>query len=180
MIPTTILETPGSEITGILVRRQQEQRQRAREASDLIYLESMKVYQDHGSERVVKCAPDRDRGYVNCGKYVLSIPQSLEIPAGSSVHIRFHLFEVPVPFNYAQQARLDDPSSRLAVWVKGRSSTGAEVRTWLQCVRGDKIGMKINTLVDALEGLTYDGTRLLRRQWLVSRTGEGREIRYKN
>lgn len=157
-----------------------QHRQLAREASELIYHENMKVYQEHGSERIVKCPPGRDRGYVNCGKYVFSIPQSLDIPAGSRVHIQFHLYHVPVRFRYAQQARPDDPSSRLAVWVKGRSSTGAEVRTWLQCARGEKIVMKMNTLVDALEGLTYDETRLLRRRWLVSRIGEGREVRYNN
>ncbi|KAL5366409.1 hypothetical protein BJX96DRAFT_160889 [Aspergillus floccosus] len=92
-----------------------EQLQLAREASELIYRENMKVYQEHGSERIVKWAPDRDRGYVNCGKYVFSVLQLLVIPTGSRVHVRFHLCQVPVSFRYAQQARPDDPSSRLAV-----------------------------------------------------------------
>lgn len=156
-----------------------EQLRHAGEATEREYHENMKIYQEYGKEEIVRCAPGRNRGYINCGKYSFAVPQSLEIPAGSKVTVQFHLYETPVPYMYAQKAMPDDPSSRLAISIKSGNSADHQVHSWLQSARGEKIVMKMNTLVDALEGVSYSVTQQLRRRWRINRTGQVRVTSYK-
>ncbi|KAJ5287883.1 hypothetical protein N7478_003569 [Penicillium angulare] len=41
-----------------------------------------------GREGTVNCAPDRDRGYIECGKFLISVPSSLIIALRSRREIK--------------------------------------------------------------------------------------------
>lgn len=144
-------------------------------------IDDMKAYQIEGKEVTVCCSPGRARGYILCGKFNFSLPQSLGISPGSKVFVQFHLYEIAVSHRYASQAMPYDPASRLAVSIKGCNTVGHEVDRWIQSI-GKKVPMKMNTLVDMLEGVTLTETRALSRRWIVIRREEGspQETRYTN
>ncbi|OQE14386.1 hypothetical protein PENFLA_c038G10811 [Penicillium flavigenum] len=146
---------------------------RAWESNEQTAIDNLKVYHLEGKERTVQCAPDRKRGYITCGKFVISIPQSLNISPGSKVIVQFHLYKTEVPHRYTRKAMPYDPSSRLAISIKGRDASGNKVDTWLQSSRGSKLPMRMNTLVDMLEGVPFNETCSLSRRWIVTRMGEG-------
>ncbi|KAJ5528883.1 hypothetical protein N7527_002276 [Penicillium freii] len=98
----------------------------------------------------------------------------------SEVFVQFHLYEMVVSHRYASEAMPCDPASRLAISIKGCNSSGNEVDGWIQSF-GSKAAMKINTLVDMLEGITLTETRSFCRRWDVSRTKKGaRKTNYTN
>jgi hypothetical protein len=156
------------------------QLQEAWDANDENTRESLKVYQITGKEETVQCSPGRSRGFITCGKFNISLPQALRITPGSKVHVKFHLHETGIPHRYAQQALNSDPSSRLAISVTGVDASGHHVGSFLQSSRGEKLPMRMNTLVDALEDVTFKETCLLRRRWVVthSRETSRRETKY--
>jgi hypothetical protein len=148
------------------------QLQRAWIANEKRAIDDMKVYQTEGKEVTVCCARGRDRGYILCGKFNFPLPQSLGISPGSKVFVQFHLYEIAVSYCYASQAMSYDPASRLAISIKGCNTFGIEVNRWIQSP-GKKAPMKMNALVDMLEGVTLTETRALSRRWIVIRPEEG-------
>jgi hypothetical protein len=155
----------------------QRQLQQAWITNEKRAIDDIRVYQIEGKEVTVCCARGRDRGYILCGKFNFPLPQSLGISPGSKVFVQFHLYEIAVSHRYATQAMPDDPASRLAISIK----VGNEVNKWIHS-SGKKFPMKINTLVDMLEGVTLTTTRALSRRWTVIRPKDGspRETHYTN
>ncbi|CAG8934789.1 unnamed protein product [Penicillium salamii] len=135
-------------------------------------IDDMKVYQIEGKEVTVCCSRGRDRGYILCGKFNFPLPQSLGISPGSKVFVQFHLYEIAVSHRYVSQAMPFDPASRLAISIKACNNSGTEVDRWIQSP-GKKVPMKINALVDMLEGVTLTETRALSRRWSLIRPEEG-------
>lgn len=66
---------------------------------------------------------------------------------------------------------------RLAVSIKCHDISGKQFHVWLKNTRGTKIAMRMNNLVDTLEGLSYEETRMLRR-WLRSWVGKKMTSRF--
>ncbi|KAF4765032.1 hypothetical protein HAV15_003623 [Penicillium sp. str.  len=159
----------------------QRQLQQAWDINEKRAIDRMKVYQVEGKERTIRCAPGRDRGYFTCGKFNIPLPQSLSMSPDSKIFVQFHLYEIAVSHRYASEAMPCDPASRLAISIKGYNSSGNEVDEWIQS-SGSKAAMKINTLVDMLEGITLTETRSFCRRWDVSRTEKGapRKTNYTN
>ncbi|OQE71767.1 hypothetical protein PENNAL_c0101G08685 [Penicillium nalgiovense] len=106
----------------------------------------------------------RNRGYNTCGKFNIPLPQSLSMPPENKVFVQFRLYEMAVSHRYASEAMPCDPASRLAISIKGCNSSGNEVDEWIQS-SGSKAAMRINTLVDMLEGITLTETRSFCRRW---------------
>lgn len=57
-----------------------------------------------------------------------------------------------------------DPSSRLAISIKGLNASENKVDTWLHSPGESKLAMRMNTLVDLLEDVPFNETCLLRRR----------------
>lgn len=157
------------------------QLQRAWTANEQRAIEHMKVYQIEGKEVTVCCSRGRDRGNFSCGKFNFPLPQSLGTSSGSKLFVQFHLYESAVSHRYASQAMPYDPASRLAISIKGCNTFDVKVDKWLQSP-GKRIPMKINTLVDMLEGIPLTEIRGLSRRWFVIRPEEKspRETHYTN
>lgn len=133
-----------------------------------------------GKETTVKCAPGRKRGFITCGKFIISVPSSLDISSGSKLIVQFHLYQTAVSHRFACKAMDYDPSSRLAISIKGLNASGNKVDTWLHSSGESKLAMRMNTLVDLLEDVPFNETCLLRRRWIVNRseTGIERQTKY--
>ncbi|KAJ5810503.1 uncharacterized protein N7503_002721 [Penicillium pulvis] len=128
-----------------------------------------------GKKTTVKCAPGRSRGFVTCGKFIISVPSSLEISPGSKLIEQFHLYQTAISHRFACKAMDYDPSSRLAISIKGLNASGNKVDTWLHSSGENKLAMRMNTLVDLLEDVPFNETCLLRRRWIVNRSETGIE-----
>lgn len=162
--------SPDPELRQYWLDNNKRQLQAAWDVNEQNARQNLKIYQITGKEEVIQCSPDRDRGYITCGKFSISIPQRLNIPPGNKIHVQFHLYETSISHRYAREAWPDDPSSRLAISVRGLDIYGHEIYSWLQS-RGRELPKRMNNLVDALEGMTYNETRLLRRRWVIIRSG---------
>lgn len=75
--------------------------------------------------------------------------------AKGSVFVQFHLSETAHAQEYALKALPSDAASRLAVSISGQYFKG-EFHAYLVNKSRRKIAMKMNTLVDILEGFTFE------------------------
>jgi hypothetical protein len=73
---------------------------------------------------------------------------------GDKVHLQGFSTLGLNPNMYATGATSDDPARRLSLQLTGENH-GCNFQIWLT-VGGDKTTMMVNTLVDILEGATYD------------------------
>lgn len=61
-----------------------------------------------------------------------------------------------------------DPASRLAISVSGQDANG-NFRVWLVTRTGEKVVKKMNSLVDILDGYTYEERRKVPTRWFVEK-----------
>ena len=100
--------------------------------------------------------------------YSFLVNRQLEAPvkAGDIVHIQLFLSDSPNPLRYCQRALSSDPSSRLLVLIKNSDAIkqGTKVfHRWLFS-NGPDVPQRMNSLVDTLEGMSYeDSTKKQRR-----------------
>ncbi|PLB49413.1 hypothetical protein P170DRAFT_495390 [Aspergillus steynii IBT 23096] len=106
---------------------------------------------------------------ITCSNFIFTVSRHLQlgVHVGDRVQMQFYLTETPNPRAYARGALLTDPASRLAVSIKGRGSRG-DFHVWLSN-RAELVVMKMNSLVDALEGFTLNESKTFRRRWYVKR-----------
>lgn len=91
----------------------------------------------------------------------------LGVQVGDRVRLQFHLTEAPILQMYATKALATDPASRLAVSIKGQGTYGG-YHAWLRNP-GKKCVVKMNTLVDILEGVSLEESKEMDRRWYVKR-----------
>ena len=129
----------------------------ARHALAAKVLQTTAKYSSECQEVTVKenCKENRNQLYISFGKYVFPLSRSLEllVSRGDRVWIQLHLTKTRTLYCYAVKALPTDPSSRLAISIRGNDSSGNEFHAWLRNVKGKKAPMRMNTLVDSLEGL---------------------------
>ncbi|KAJ5892960.1 hypothetical protein N7504_009651 [Penicillium tannophilum] len=118
--------------------------------------------------------------FIACGKFIISVPNSLEISPGSKLVVQFHLYQTAVSHRFACKAMDYDSSSRLAISIKGPNASGNIVDTWLHSSGESKLAMRMNTFIDLLEDVPFNETCLLRRRWIINRseTGIERQTKY--
>ncbi|KAL2872279.1 uncharacterized protein BJX67DRAFT_339023 [Aspergillus lucknowensis] len=94
---------------------------------------------------------------VACGQFIFAIPSSLGFRNNDRVFVKLDLRESEHANKYTTHSRPDDPASRLGVsivWDNG------ERQMWLKASRRCLKHIKrINTLVDILEGFSYQQRR---------------------
>lgn len=90
---------------------------------------------------------------ISCSGFHFTISRHLNlgIKVGDQLRLQFHLTETRNPQMYATEALPTDPASRLAVSIKGQGIHG-DYHVWLKNP-GEKCVKRMNTLVDALEGV---------------------------
>jgi hypothetical protein len=91
---------------------------------------------------------------------------------GEKVHLQGFSTPGPNPNMYATGATSDDPARRFSLQLT-RENQGRSVQIWLT-VGGDKTAMMVNTLVDILEGATYDEIEKRPRRMLGIDKSKGR------
>lgn len=110
---------------------------------------------------------------VTCGQFTFAIPQSfaLEFEQGDEINVQFHLADSEHPKKYIMDARKTDPASRLAVSIDGHDGKG-NFHAWLLVTGTYKTLCKMNTLVDIVEGYSYEERRNfnLPRRWYTDST----------
>jgi hypothetical protein len=106
--------------------------------------------------------------------FTISQGFGLSFKGKEKVLLQLHLSEMEHPMMYASCALKTDPASRLAVSVTGRDSKGTFL-IWLK-TNGRKVVFKMNTLVDILEGYTFEERKTFLRRWIQEKDGgpEGR------
>ncbi|RMJ25814.1 hypothetical protein PHISP_03329 [Aspergillus sp. HF37] len=104
---------------------------------------------------------------IQCGMFSFTISKDfgLHLAKGQSVFVQFHLAESAHAQKYALKALPSDPASRLAVSISGQDSNG-EFHAYLVNKSGRRTAMKIDTLVDIPEGVTFEGRSKRPRRWL--------------
>ena len=107
---------------------------------------------------------------IQCGMFSFTISKYFELNLvnGQDVFIKFYLEDNEHPQKYAVKALPSDPANRLAISVSGQDSRGT-FHIWLVNKKGEKAVKKINTLVDMLNGYTYDERREFLRRWIVEK-----------
>ncbi|KAL1852698.1 hypothetical protein Plec18167_008981 [Paecilomyces lecythidis] len=95
----------------------------------------------------------------------------VDVKNGDEVFVQFHLPDTPHPHAYTSRAHKDDPASRFAVSIEG-SDTSGHFYKWLT-TDGDLTVMRINSLVDVLEGYSLEESRSFKRRWHVNRMVPG-------
>ena len=121
------------------------------------------------------CKENRNQLYISFGKYVFPLSRSLEllVSRGDRVWIQLHLTKTRTLYCYAVKALPTDPSSRLAISIRGNDSSGNEFHAWLRNVKGKKAPMRMNTLVDSLEGFTAEESKQLPNRWFCTKKAAG-------
>lgn len=161
--------SPGQRLRRYWFENNKRPLEQARNFNKKKAIKNMKEYLNQvGVERTVKAG--FGFGWFCCGKFMFPIPQGLKIPIKSEVHVQLHIYDFSLPRRYAIKATPCDPGSRLAVSIKGKSTDSRYIDTRIQS-NGRKMVMKMNTLVDILEGIPFTQSRSLRHRWIVS--GEG-------
>ncbi|GMF70946.1 hypothetical protein F9C07_2161554 [Aspergillus flavus] len=113
---------------------------------------------------------DRQNAHrVSCSDFEFTISRRLQlgVKVGDEVMLQFQLTETLNPEMYATKASIRDPASRLAVSIKGKGANG-DYFVWLKN-DGEKTVMIMNSLVDALEGVSLSETKAMPRRWYVTR-----------
>jgi hypothetical protein len=117
------------------------------------------------------------------GRFVIAFAQinlrqsQIRLNNGDKVHLQGFLTPGLNPNVYATGATSDDPARRLSLQLTGENH-GCNFQVWLT-VRGDKTAMMVNTLVDILEGATYDEIEKWPRRMLRTDGSKGRtKIQY--
>ncbi|OJJ49591.1 hypothetical protein ASPZODRAFT_128080 [Penicilliopsis zonata CBS 506.65] len=117
------------------------------------------TFLEHGVEKRVKEVAGSIQ--INLNDYTFIVNRQLKSPIspGDLVHIQLFLTETPSPLRYCQRAQLTDPSSRLLVLIKAsdelKQKGGEEFHRWLFC-NGWDVPRRMNSLVDTLEGMSYE------------------------
>jgi hypothetical protein len=75
---------------------------------------------------------------------------------------------------YAINALPTDRSARLAITIEGRGIDGKDFHIWLEN-DGESVVLRMNTLVDTLEGFTLKESKNFERRSYKTRTGESSE-----
>ncbi|KNG86359.1 hypothetical protein ANOM_007288 [Aspergillus nomiae NRRL 13137] len=154
--------------------RGQEASQRRKSMNIMKYLEPTKT--------TVKTSHEGELCEVLCGSFRFTISQllGLHLKAGDQVFLQFHLAGSRHPNAYAQLAETRDPASRLAVSISGHDAQGS-FHTWLQ-TQGIRNVYKMNSLVDVLEGFSFEESQKFERRWhsvrLVAGDGSSRKNVY--
>lgn len=124
----------------------------------------------HGVEKLLKVRTDVGRSHQQFYLAHFSFHISLRwtiLEHNSPVQVRLELAKKgDIPSHvYCVNATKDDPAARLAVFIEGTSRTGVSFSGWLQSKSTKKI-MKMNTLVDILDGGSMTTSRHLPRRWI--------------
>lgn len=117
---------------------------------------------------------------IYCGMFPFFIHKEhgLQLEDGHNVSVQFHLAETEHPMRHVRYAQPTDPARRFAISISGHDATG-EFHVWLQNrTRREKLTLKINSLVDILEGYTLVETKGFRRRWFVERVNRKYHDKY--
>jgi hypothetical protein len=111
---------------------------------------------------------------VRCGnyKFTISAKLGLGLGDGDQVIVQYQLTETQHPYPYAVESLPTDSASRLGVSIRGHNS-GGPFHYWLMA-DGQSNAMKINSLVDGLEGFSLEETKSFSRRWYYTKTGNFR------
>ncbi|KAL2825595.1 hypothetical protein BDW59DRAFT_146039 [Aspergillus cavernicola] len=129
-------------------------------------LQNLMLTLSTGMEAKVRVTKNTIYG-VSCGKFWFTISSlfGLNIRKGGVVTFQFHLTDTRHPNCYVQRAQARDPASRLAVSLRGCDIHGL-FHVWLM-TNGKCNVMKMNSLVDILEGYSLEESRSFERRWHV-------------
>jgi hypothetical protein len=104
---------------------------------------------------------------VNFGDFFFTIRSDTPVRPGDDIAIQAFLTENPHPDRYARFAMATDPASRLLVGL-----TCSKWEGWLFS-EGEKDVFKMNSLVDILENVPNEESKLLERRWQRARASGG-------
>lgn len=161
-----IRNSPDPELRDYYHRLQKTRQQHVRDTLDKKKSAALQEYLS-GKKAIV-----RYNGYhcsIPIGSYVLTISQKLglQVKDGDEVFLHFDLSSTPHPHAYTSKARIDDPAYRLGVSIRGHTIS-AEYFCWLT-TDGDLNVLKMNSLVDILEGYTWEDIASFKRRWHLER-----------
>ncbi|KAJ5658378.1 uncharacterized protein N7484_002027 [Penicillium longicatenatum] len=91
----------------------------------------------------------------------------LDLRHNDTVIIQYHLTATQHPKPYAIRALPTDPASRLGVSICGQDSMGA-FHCWLE-TNGSCNVLKMNSLVDVLEGFSLEQSKNFKRRWFTKK-----------
>lgn len=98
------------------------------------------------------------------GSFCLWLPSSLPALSDDKKHFKVELSQgQPHPSPYAHKATPSDPAIRLGIHITGTGKTDHTVSFWLRS-RGQQNVLKMNTLIDELEGIPEETTRQMPRR----------------
>lgn len=97
----------------------------------------------------------------------------VKLPSPSSVLVRFDLRDESHPQCYARRSLSDDPARRLGIQIEGENEEGTYFVVWMDG-KGVKAVMKLNTMIDQIEGRTLRESAKLLHRWLPVAKAEGR------
>ena len=106
----------------------------------------------------------------NCGQFWFSVHRSfgLRLREEDRIFVKFWLSDAPNPNRYVLNATDEDPASRLAISISGQSK-GQSFSVWLKTKYNNNLKRvkKMNTLVDMLEGVSFNERRAMNlpRRW---------------
>lgn len=151
-------------------------------ASEELDVQKRANYQEflQGRDVLVTLVPKASMTYkVFVRQFSFTINQDfgLQFQDGDKVFIRLHLADTEHPMVYTKRALHTDPARRLAVSLTGRDRRGP-FHIWLLSQKGDTRVMKINHLVDVLEGYSLEESMAFGRRWFrLKTTGDGLKTR---
>lgn len=103
------------------------------------------------------------------GSYIFRISHrlGLQINVGDEVLVHFDFSDTPHPHAHASKARIDDSACRLDVSIR-RHTIREEYFCWLT-TDWDFNVLKMNSLVEILEGYTWKDSASFKRRWYLRR-----------
>jgi hypothetical protein len=116
----------------------------------------VKISESHGGEF----------NEIHLGTFRFTVSRKLKtkFTHGQEVVLRFELSQNPHPHACTMKARPDDPASRLGVSIGNKIKDEDYFQEWLT-TSGDRAVMKMNSLVDILDGYSLEETRSFRRRF---------------
>ena len=116
-----------------------------------------------------------NRHCIFVGAFCLWLPSSSPVLLKDRVYFKVDLSQGQFhQTQYAYKATPFDPAIRLDTHMTGTDRTGHIILFWLQST-GQQDDLKMNALVDELEGIPEETTKQLPRRWVAKNRTQGRE-----
>lgn len=109
-------------------------------------------------------------------KFTISKKLGLHLRHDDEVILQYHLTSTQHPHHYALKALPIDPASRLVVSIRGQDREGP-FHCWLM-TGGTLNVLKMNSLVDHLEGYSLEETKQFKRRWYHKKIGNYNSVNY--